>query len=124
MKRFLIFGLLGPPLGFVTAFWVMLPALDWSLGASSHAEFHQIVLLPVAYMIGIVPALLAALFDHVLARRKARWRILWTTLVSTTAGFLPIAASMFDGFVHGPYVLLFGLIGAVPGAICAWLSRA
>jgi hypothetical protein len=31
---------------------------------------------------------------------------------------------MFAGFVHGPYVLLFGLIGAVPGAICAWLSRA
>jgi hypothetical protein len=124
MKRFLIFGLLGPPLGFVTAFWVMLPALDWSLGASSHVGLHQIVLLPVAYMVGIVPALLAALFDYGLARRHVRWRILWTTLVSYAAGFIPIASSMFDGFVHGPYVLLFGLIGAVPGAICSWLSRA
>jgi hypothetical protein len=26
------------------------------------------------------------------------------------------------GFVHGPYVVLFGLIGAVPAALCSWLA--
>src|SRR5665213_1307051 len=103
MKRFLIFGLLGPPLGLITGFWIMLPLLNAALGAPSTFDIHQFVLLPVAYMLGIVPALLAALFDHVLARRNIRPRILWTTLFSYGTGFIPILSAMVAGYVHGPY---------------------
>jgi hypothetical protein len=28
----------------------------------------------------------------------------------------------WSGFAHGPEVLLFGLIGAVPSAVCSWLA--
>jgi hypothetical protein len=96
--------------------------LNLLLGAPGTFDIHQLVLLPVAYMLGIVPALLAALLDHVLARRHVNRRILWTALFSYAAGFIPILSPTFAGEVHGPYLLLFGLIGAVPGGICSWLS--
>jgi hypothetical protein len=124
MKRFLIFGLLGPALGFVTFFWVLLQAMNALLGARATFDIHQLVLLPLAYAFGIVPALLAALVDHLLARRGVRGRIVWTTLFSYVAGFFPILLSMLDVTTRGWFWLLFGLIGAVPGAICSWLSGA
>ncbi|MBX3553630.1 MAG: hypothetical protein KIT85_02145 [Pseudolabrys sp.] len=120
MRRFLIFAILGPPLGFVTLFWGLLGAL----GEPPTIDAGQIVLLPMAYALGLVPALIAAAFDEYLARRGTPARILWTALLSCLTGFLPILTSVIAGNVHGPYVLAFGLVGAVPGAICAWLSGA
>ncbi|MGB7257356.1 MAG: DUF5413 family protein [Pseudolabrys sp.] len=123
MKRYLIFGLLGPPLGFVTGFWIILQGINWWLGSESTFDYHQVVLLPLAYMFGIIPALIAAVFDHLLARFAVRGRILWTTLFSYFLGFLPIINPLVLGFVRGPDpLLLIGLTGAVPGAICSWLS--
>ena len=122
MTRFAVFLLLGPPLGFVTLFWGLLGALGIALGEPPAIGTGQIVLLPMAYALGIVPALAAALFDHVLARRGTRLRILWTALASFALAFIPLAASLAAGAIHGPYVLAFGLVGAVPGAICSWLS--
>lgn len=122
MKRFLIFALLGPPLGFITFFWGLLGLMDAALGEQSNIDFHQIVLLPLAYALGIVPALIAAAFDHAIVKRGLRWRVLWTALFAYLAGFLPIFAAIVAGYVHGPFVLAFGLVGAVPGAICSWLS--
>ncbi|HVV62519.1 MAG TPA: DUF5413 family protein [Pseudolabrys sp.] len=123
MKRYLIFGLLGPPLGFVTGFWIILQAMNWRLGAASTFDYHQIVLIPLAYAFGIVPALVAALFDHALAHFAVRWRILWTTLLSYFLGFVPIINPLVLGHIRGPdWLLLVGLMGAVPGAICSWLS--
>lgn len=122
MRRFLIFALLGPALGFVTLFWILLQAFNGLLGAPNTFDWHQVVLLPVAYMLGIGPALITALFDHVLARRRVRARILWTALFAYAATYLILLHAWTAGTVHGPYLLAFGLIGAVPGAICAWLS--
>jgi hypothetical protein len=124
MKRVLIFAILGPALGFVMLFWVLLQALNQALGAPSTFDLHQVVLLPAAYMLGIVPALVTAAFDHALARRGARLCILWTALFGYAAAYLILATAWLDGFVHGPYLLAFGLVGAVPGAICSWLSGA
>lgn len=122
MRRFLIFAILGPALGFVIAFWILLQAFNGLLGAPNTFDWHQVVLLPVAYMLGIGPALITALFDHVLARRSVRLRILWTTLFAYAAAYLILLNAWSAGTVHGPALLLFGLIGAVPGAVCAWLS--
>ena len=122
MRRFFIFALLGPALGFVTGFWILLPAFNAWLGAPGTFDPHQIVLLPVAYMLGLAPALVTALFDHVLARRRMRRRILWTALFAYAATDLILLTAWSAGTVHGPALLVFGLIGAIPGAICAWLS--
>jgi hypothetical protein len=120
MKRFLIFGLLGPLLGFVTFFWILLQILNWALGEENTFDLHQVVLIPMAYVIGIVPALTAAGFDHIL--RNVYRRVLWTTLFGYLLGLFPIASALLMGFVHGTYVLFLGLIGGIPAAICSWLS--
>jgi hypothetical protein len=36
--------------------------------------------------------------------------------------YLPLAVAFWIGVGHSPYVLLFGLIGAVPSAVCSWLA--
>jgi hypothetical protein len=81
MKRFLIFATVAPPLGFVTAFWVMLQIANWVAGSPSTFDFlQQMVLVPTAYLVGLVPALLAAWFDHAPARRNFPHRIALTGL--------------------------------------------
>jgi len=96
MKRFLIFAAVAPPLGFIVAFWVMLQIANWLAGSPNTFDVAQIMMLPTIYLVGLIPALLAAWFDHALARRNVSYRMA-----------LPA---------------LFGLIGAVPSALCSWLA--
>jgi hypothetical protein len=67
MKRMVIFGELGPPIAFVVSFWALIPLFNWSVGGSSVFDLHQLVLLPMFYIMGLGPALLAGLFDDYLA---------------------------------------------------------
>lgn len=122
MKRFLIFAVVGPPLGFVMAFWVMLQVANWALGSPSTFDLHQVVLLPAAYLVGMIPALLTAWFDHVLARIDVPYRIGLTAAFAYAISYVPLVAALTMGFVHGPFVLLLGLVGAVPAALCSWLA--
>ena len=120
-KRLLLFGLLGPPLGFVTGFWGLLQILNIALGEKSTAEPGQLVLLPLAYTMGLVPALAVGGIDHYFRD----WRLgpLLTCLAGYLLGFMPIAGALVLGFIHGPFVLIFGLIGAIPALICALVAR-
>ena len=122
MRRFIIFAGLFPPLAFVVAMWGMLQILNWVLGEKSTAEFGQLILLPLAYMLTILPALLTAVVDDGLARKNVRFRMLWTALAGYVTIFVPLLPSVLTRSVHGPYLLLFGIIGAVPAAICSWLA--
>jgi hypothetical protein len=120
MKRFVIFAVLFPPIAFAIAFWIILQIANVASGEHITAEFHQIMLLPLAYMAGIVPALLAALVDHLFANR--RYRMLWTVIGGYIFIYLPLLAPMMVKFIDGPEALLFGISGAVPAAICSWLA--
>ena len=122
MKRFLIFAVIAPPLGFVTAFWGMLQIANWMEGEPSTFDLHQMVLLPACYLVGLIPALLAAWFDRALAKRNLSWRIAFTSLFGYAISYVPLAGVVPMHLLHGPDVLLFGLVGAVPAAVCAWLS--
>jgi hypothetical protein len=122
MKRFLIFAALAPPLGFVVAFWVMLQIANWFVGSPNTFDVAQILMLPTIYLVGLTPALLAAWFDHALAKRNLSYRIAFTALFGYAISYLPLAVTFWIGFAHGPDVLLFGLIGAVPSAVCSWLA--
>jgi hypothetical protein len=123
MKRLLTFAVLGPPLGMLTGMFGILPVLNWAVGGpQTQYDYHQIVLLPAAYMVGFVPALLAGVFDGVLAKRHVRHRVFWCALAGFAVSFLPIAGALSMGYIHGPFLLLFGLLGAVPGAVCSWLA--
>jgi hypothetical protein len=120
-RRLLLFGLLGPALGFVTAFWILLQIFSVALGDEPTAHPGQVILLPLAYAVGLAPALAAGLVDH--AVQNARLGPLYTCLAGYLLGFMPIAAGLLMGLMHGPYVLLFGLIGAVPALACSLVAR-
>jgi hypothetical protein len=122
MKRFLIFAAVAPPLGFITAFWVMLQIANWMAGTPSTFDLRQVVLLPTIYAFGVIPALLLAWFDHVLAKRETAHRIVLTASLAYAISYLPLVALAGTKLLHGPTIVLFGLIGAVPAALCAWLA--
>jgi hypothetical protein len=123
-KRMLLFALIGPFIGFVMAFWVMLPLLTAALGDQPGASLGQLGILPAAYFIGALPAALTGAIDDLLARRSLRpiWRPLWTGLAGYLLGFAPILGGLLMGFMHGPILLLFGLIGAVPALVCSLVA--
>ena len=122
MTRFLIFAAMAPPLGFVVAFWVMLQIANWLAGSPITFDVAQIMMLPTIYLVGLTPALLAAWFDHALAKHNVAYRIALTALFGYAISYLPLAGVYRVGFAHGPEILLFGLIGAVPSAVCSWLA--
>jgi hypothetical protein len=122
MKRILIFAAVAPPLGFIIAFWVMLQIANWMAGAPGTVDLHHVVMLPTVYVFGMIPALLMAWFDHVLAQRRICYRIALTALFAYALSYVPLLGAFRLGFMHEPSVLLLGLIGAVPAALCSWLA--
>ena len=122
MKRFVIFAAIAPPLGFIVAFWVMLQIANWLAGSPGTFDVAQVMMLPTIYLVGLIPALAAAWFDHALSTRNLSHRVPLTTLFGYAISYLPLIGAPWMGFVHGPYVVLFGLIGAVPAAVCSWLA--
>jgi hypothetical protein len=122
MERLLIFAAIAPPLGFVVAFWVMLQVANWLAGSPITFDVAQIMMLPTIYLVGLIPALMAAWFDHALAKRNVSHRIALTALFGYAISYLPLAMAYWVGFANGPEVLLLGLIGAVPSAVCSWLA--
>lgn len=120
-KRLTLFGLLGPLLGFITAFWVLLQILTVAVGDPPTIHPGQVVLLPIAYMLGLIPALIAGAIDH--SGRNARFGLIYTGLAGYLLGFLPISISLVMGGMSGPSVLIFGLVGAIPAMICSAVAR-
>jgi hypothetical protein len=121
MNRFLVFGLFGPPIGELVIFFVLTPLLQ----SFTFNPIAMLFLLPVAYFNGTVPALLVGLVDDVVARRgwPLRWRIALCAAAGFVMAFAPILTALVMGMIGGPWVLLFGVIGIFPGAICCWLAE-
>ena len=122
MKRFVIFAVVAPPLGFIIAFWVMLQIANWMAGGPSTFDLQHVVMLPTVYVFGVIPALLFAWFDHVLAKRQVSYRIALTALFAYAVSYVPLLAVSQLKFLHEPSAVLFGLVGAVPAAVCSWLA--
>ena len=122
MMRFLIFAAVAPPLGFIIAFWVMLQIANWMAGVPGTFDLHHVLMLPTVYMVGVIPALLAAWFDHTRVELRMSHRIAMTALFAYTLSYLPLLGALRLGFMQEPSVVLLGLIGAVPAALCSWLA--
>jgi len=106
----------------VTGMWGILPVMNGVLGGASVFDYHQLVLIPLAYQVGLLPALLVAAFDGWLVGRDVRYRVGWSTLFGFAMSFIPLLGALSMGFLHGPFVAIFGLLGAAPAAVCSWLS--
>ena len=71
MKRFFIFLLLGPLLGYLAGFIaVTLPENSFLI-----LLIITLPLLPYVYLVGVGPALIVSMLDASLERRAFRWRI-------------------------------------------------
>jgi hypothetical protein len=107
MKRFLIFAVLFPPLALV-----IFNAPDVIM----HHDFRllDLLTLSLAYPFMIIPALILAWVDRAFHR-------LVTTIAGAAIAYL---AALSIGFPFLDYraTLMIGLIGAIPAAVCSWLS--
>ena len=124
MKRFLIFALIGPPVGAFAFIFITLPVigiLDHSDIEVTLAQLHRfIALIPLSYVVGIIPAMLTAFADRSARNLSAPLRILFVTVCGYFVGFLPFWWPFNAGGRSSDWA--FGFIGATAGAICSWMA--
>lgn len=117
MKRFLLFLLLGPAVGFAV-FELREIASGRIIGG-----FPGFVMgLPFAYWFGLIPSLVMWLEDWFLEDKMRLWP---KVLTSALTGYVvSIAMMLIWTSVSIPLrqILTFGIVGAVQGAVCSWLS--
>ena len=115
MKRFAIFMLVGPAVGFPL---VLLRQLLTGRFAGWEAVAYQ---LPFAYVFAVLPSLVMLLVDWLLFERLRPWqRIVTLALVGYGASIVMLLIwSPYQ--IHLSQLLTFGFAGAAQAAICAWL---
>ena len=123
MKRLLIFLILGPIIGLAVVLAVSL------LGGNRPEVYRVIYALPLAYAFGAVPALFTAVVDWSLATKLRFWIRVGVTCC---AGYAMTVVTwwlmllMIIPLPHRRYtsvdLFVFGFVGAIPAAICSWLS--
>ena len=128
MKRYLIFGALGPLLGgFLLLFATTYMSGYWNQpNASDVAKLFGVFLktLQYTYLFGILPTLMIAAVDDILWHvRRLRWQIR-VVLVGAISFF---AAELLYGS-RGPdsgaiQFLLYGLVGFIPATLASFLSH-
>lgn len=117
MKRFLIFAVLYPPLALLVAILAISEARSY-LDTS-----FVFWMLGIAYLVGIVPALLSATADWGLSETSIYERLIGTAVAGAASIMAAVAAFNFGEMLVAPVVFLIALMGAVPAAMCSWLSN-
>ena len=116
MKRFVIFMLVGPAVGY------MVFLLRQILSGKGGGWEALALGLPFAYLFALLPSLVTWSWDSLLFNRMRIWpRIATSAIVGYAAS---IAMLMIWAAVRVPLrqVLTFGIAGAVQAAVCSWLS--
>jgi uncharacterized membrane protein YeaQ/YmgE (transglycosylase-associated protein family) len=128
MKRYLIFGALGPFIGgllllfttsYLSGYWTQTNLME--IGKFFVVLFKS---LQYSYLFGILPALMIAAVDDIVCHVPKVGPLLRMLIVGAIA-FLA-AAFMYAG--RGPdsgavQFILYGLVGLVPGMLSSWLSH-
>jgi len=112
MKRLLIFTVLFPPLALIVFI-----ATEWRHGSLPMGLLF--FMLGYAYPIAVIPAWLTAGVDGVLSAKPFYLRLVATMVA---AAILAELTSRYLGQDIRGEVLTIGLIGAIPAAMCSWLS--
>jgi hypothetical protein len=115
MKRFAIFMLVGPAVGFPV---VLLRQLLTGRFAGWEAVAYQ---LPFAYVFAVLPSLVMLLVDWLLFERLRPWRRI-VTLALVGYGASIVMLLIWSPYqVHLSQLLSFGIVGAAQAAVCSWL---
>ena len=128
MKHDLIFLFCGPAIGSAVCFFVLMPLISFLAGDGLMNLFNismfvsYVLTLPIALVIGVLPGGLACILNAKLIKHQTRHRRAWCVSFGFLLGFIPLAPAFFSHFIHGPYLLAFGLVGAIPAGVCSWLA--
>ena len=128
MKRYLIFGAVGPLIGG----FLLLFVTTWTSGYWADTNLAEVKKLFVvfgktlqyAYLFGLIPSLMLGAIDDILYHvKRIRWPV--RVLIVGAIGF--VAAWMLYGS-RGPdtgvvQVILYGLVGCVPATLSSLLSH-
>ena len=128
MKRYLIFGALGPLIGgFLLLIATTVMSGYWTqTNLSEDAKLFVVFAktLQYSYLFGIWPALMIGAVDDILSHvKRMGWNV--RLLIVGVVGF--IAAELLYGS-RGPdsgvtQFILYGLVGFVPSTISSWLAH-
>jgi hypothetical protein len=128
MKRYLLFGTIGPPIGgFLMLFATSMASGYWT--ETSWSEISKflgafVTTLPYSYLFGIVPMLMVGAIDDILYHVK-RIPAVVRILIVGAIGFA--AASLLYGS-RGPdtgvmQFVIYGIVGLVPAMLTSWLTH-
>jgi hypothetical protein len=112
MKRLLIFTVLFPPLALIVFI-----ATEWRHGSLPIGLLF--FMLGYAYPIAVIPAWLTAGVDGVLSAQPFYLRLVATMVAA--AVLAELTARYLGQDIRGE-LLTIGLMGAIPAAMCSWLS--
>ena len=127
MKRYLIFGTIGPPIGG----FLMLFATSMASGYWSDTNWPEIskflgafvTTLPYSYLFGIVPMLMIGAIDDILYHVKRIApvvRILIVGAIGAAASLLYGSRGADTGVMQ---FVLYGVVGLVPAMLSSWLTH-
>jgi hypothetical protein len=119
MKRFLIFLGIGPLIGYAVLLFI---AVRWyRLGPIQYENVIPNIIagIPLAYALGLLPALAAAGVDWLL--RGLAWRVVPTTIVGLMGSSI-WAIGAYLNFHDLWNLLSFAAVGGIAAAVCSWLS--
>ncbi|WP_065753349.1 DUF5413 family protein [Bradyrhizobium paxllaeri] len=128
MKRYLIFGAIGPLVGG----FLMLVATTVASGYWTDTSWSEIAkflgafvkTLQYSYLFGLVPALMVGAIDDILyhvRRISPVVRLLFVAAIGFAASSLLYGSRGPDTGVM--QFLLYGLVGMVPAALSSWLAH-
>jgi hypothetical protein len=118
MIRFSVFTVLGP----LIAYFVFIGLGGGIKGDSAGIVFGM--LLPVAWIAGLVPALITAALDKLFERLRARsvQRYLLTGIAGYASAYLFMLENYLEIEPMFPLRYAWGLIGAIPAIICSLVT--
>jgi hypothetical protein len=116
MKRFAVFAILGPTLAMLILFVVLLLVAGWLEG-----QRVEISIAPSAFLYGIFPALVIALFDWVAEIIELPRRPIGAAIVGWILAVVVLRETLALPDVPGWFVAI-GLLGGIPAFICSWMA--
>jgi hypothetical protein len=116
MIRIAVFALLGPFAGYLV--FIVLGG-----GFASHALEASVIVLPFAFIAGLLPALVTAAIDRALERLGAKrfQRYLLTAIAGYAAAYLLMIENIFEATPMVPFAASWGLVGGIPAILCSFI---
>jgi hypothetical protein len=118
VRRWAIFGLIGPFVG-------LLVFIGIAGGFRSHAVEAFLIVLPFAMVAGFVPAMVTATFDRIFEKWGVHPldRFIRMAVVGYGCAYLLMLENLFETTPLISFDFRWGLIGAIPAALCSWLNK-